>query len=330
MSRILADREIRKLLSVCLKSADEKLLNPNGIEVRLGGRVRFISTGEEFELAEGKFLRVSPGESVVIASLESLDFSKAAVQQFFPDCMLMGWITPTTTMMREGISQVATKVDAGFVGQLNWLIRNSSYKDLTLQYGESVFKLTLELLEGNEVPEKNYGERTGDRYQNTSGILLSSRKLPADIPANRVVASSRHKLDPKVQLREAGHPFDHIGSELVQLQGKFEMVSKDVLLMKDNFEQRTTELSSKIESETGSVLKKMEESNESIKEHVDYVFSRKFSTTIGTILAAITVMLGAWGALQKSQAGTELILLVSLIAAVAIFFITLLVATRAT
>jgi len=31
--------------------------------------------------------------------------------------MIMGLITPTTTMMREGISQVATKIDAGFKGR---------------------------------------------------------------------------------------------------------------------------------------------------------------------------------------------------------------------
>jgi deoxycytidine triphosphate deaminase len=32
----------------------------------------------------------------------------------------MALITPTTTMVREGAMNVATKVDAGFIGQPNW------------------------------------------------------------------------------------------------------------------------------------------------------------------------------------------------------------------
>ena len=39
--------------------------------------------------------------------------------------MLMALITPTTTMMREGAMNVTTKVDAGFVGQLNWGLRQT-------------------------------------------------------------------------------------------------------------------------------------------------------------------------------------------------------------
>src|SRR3989442_814518 len=83
--------------------------------------------------------------------------------------------------------------------------------------------------------------------------LLSARRIPADIPKSKIVRSSIDKLDPKKQLREAGYPFDHIGSELVHLDGKFEMVSKDVLLLKNDFERKTSELSKKIESETASV-----------------------------------------------------------------------------
>ena len=81
---------------------------------------------------------------------------------------------------------VATKVDAGFVGQLNWGLRNNSY-DLILQHGESIFKLTLLLLQGDEVPDKVYGDRDGDKYQHTEGIKLSSRRIPADIPKSKLI-----------------------------------------------------------------------------------------------------------------------------------------------
>ena len=204
MARILSDREIKNLFGSVIQGADEHLLNPNGIELRLGNRVKFISTGEEKDIPEGYFVKVSPGESVIIASLEKLDFSKKTVQKHFQNCMLMALITPTTTMIREGIMQAATKVDAGFVGNLNWGFRNSSFKDFKMQHGESIFKLTFFLLEGNEVPTINYGDKPEHKYQNTEGILSSARRLPVDIPAQKIVGSSYEKLDPKKQLREAG------------------------------------------------------------------------------------------------------------------------------
>src|SRR5438093_5930807 len=127
-------------------------------------------------------MKITPVDSLVIASLEKMDFSKKAVHQHYTNRMLMAFITPTTTTMREGITHAATKVDAGFVGQLNWGLRNSSHKDVTIQRGEPIFKLTINLLEGDEVPEKPYGTKTGDKYQNTEGILLSARRILADIP----------------------------------------------------------------------------------------------------------------------------------------------------
>jgi deoxycytidine triphosphate deaminase len=146
MAAVLSDRDIKGLIGTVIKEADPTLVNPNGIELRLGHRARFISTGEEVEIPPGSFLQIRPGESIVFASLEALDFSRDTVSSVFPDSMLMALITPTTTMMREGAMNVATKVDAGFVGQLNWGLRNNSYKDLILQNGESIFKLKLLLL----------------------------------------------------------------------------------------------------------------------------------------------------------------------------------------
>src|SRR5688572_26305079 len=180
MSQTLADRDLKKLIGSVLIGADPALLNPNGIELRLGTHVRFISTGEIKDIPEGGCIQVAPGESIVISSLEKLDFSEKAVHQHFPKCVLMAWITPTTTMMREGITHAATKVDAGFEGQLNWGLRNSSHKDVLIRRGEPIFKLTIELLAGDEVPERLYGARSADKYQHTEGILVSNRLVPAD------------------------------------------------------------------------------------------------------------------------------------------------------
>jgi hypothetical protein len=119
-------------------------------------------------------------------------------------------------------------------------------RTLILQYGEPIFKLTLFRLDQNESPEVCYGEGPTHQYQDTDGIRRSKRRIPADINKKQLVCSSFDQLDPKKQLREAGYPFDHIGSELVRLDGKFEMVvSRDVALLRNEFEQRTKELSGK-------------------------------------------------------------------------------------
>src|SRR2546425_11923957 len=269
MAKFLADRDIRKLIGTVLLNAEAERINPNGIELRLGKHVHFHSTGEEKELEAGLFLKVSPGETVSISSIEQIDFRVPTVQSIFPNAMLMGFITPTTTMMREGISQVATKIDAGFRGILNWGLRNGSTKDLILQYGEPIFKLTLVVLEHDEVPETPYGDRSSDSYQGTEGIKRSARRLPADIPKSKIVSSSFDQLDPKKQLREAGYPFDHIGTELTTLHGKFEVVSSDVRMMRDEFHRRTSELSEKIQSETTTLAGKLEEERKNVLERVE-------------------------------------------------------------
>jgi len=311
MAAVLSDRDIKGLIGSVIKEADPKLINPNGIELRLGHRARFISTGEEVEIPPGSFLQVRPGESIVFASLEALDFSRDTVSKVFQDSMLMALITPTTTMMREGAMNVATKVDAGFVGQLNWGLRNNSYKDLILQHGESIFKLTLLLLKGDEVPEKVYGDRDGDKYQNTEGIKLSGRRIPADIPRSKLIGSSIAKLDPKKQLREAGYPFDHIGSELIQLDGKFEMVSRDV-----------ASLTQKIEGETKSVVDKIEETRNWVVDHVENLFSKKFTWLVGSVIGGIVLLYGLLSYLKTLRLPDSVLVAIAGVVGIVILVVT--------
>jgi len=322
VAKILADRDIRKLLGTVLIDADEKHINPNGIELRLGRFVRFHSTGEERELSDGLFLKVNPGETLIISSLEQIDFRTATIQKIFPDNTVMGFITPTTTMMREGISQVATKIDAGFRGNLNWGLRNGSAKELIIQYGEAIFKLTIFLLDRDESPDVAYGARETDRYQDTEGIMRSARRISVDIPKNKIVSSSFDKLDPKKQLREAGYPFDHIGTELTTLHGKFEVVSKDVLLLKEQFETRTKELGGKIEDETKALSEKLEETRKNLLEKVEALFDRKFARIIGVIIGSIPVMYGGIMFLEEWKLNVSTISFIAVLSGIAVIILT--------
>jgi deoxycytidine triphosphate deaminase len=281
MAKILPDREIKKLLGTVILNSDPDRINPNGIEVRLGKHVLFQSTDEERELGPGSFLKVLPGESVTISSFEQFDFRKEAIQKVFPGCDLMAFVTPTTTMMREGIMQTATKVDSGWHGTLNWGLRNSSIRDFILGYCEPIFKLTLFLLAEDEVPDVPYGERPEDRYQDAEGITRSNRKIPASIPKGKVVSSSIEKLDPNKQLREAGYPFDHIGRELTEMQGKWEVVSSDVMLLK-----------TAITDETKLLTEKVDDAQNTLMEKVEHLFQKKFIEIVGAIVSCIAIMYG--------------------------------------
>lgn len=328
MAQILADRDVRKLLGSVVIGAEEKYVNPNGIELRLGKHVYFASTGEEKSLGENLFLMVNPGESVIISSLEKLDFTTQTVQKVFPDKSLMAFVTPTTTMMREGISQVTTKVDAGFRGLLNWGFRNSSTKKFMIQHAEPIFKLTFFLLEPGESPDVEYGKTERHTYQDTEGIRLSRRRIPADIPKKSVVSSSFGKLDPKKQLREAGYPFDHISTELVELQGKFEAVSTGVRYLETHFQNQTDQLANKIEHETRSISGRMDELRDSILEKVESLFDRKFMRIVWVLIGAISIMGGACKYLYERKVDAGVIVMIAIGAGVAILVITYLVTAR--
>ncbi len=328
MAKILADRDIDRLIGTVLINADREFINPNGIELRLGSKVHFHSTGEESELQPGTFLKVNPGETVSISSLEKIDFTADTVGKIFRDKMLMGFITPTTTMMREGISQAATKIDAGFTGNLNWGLRNGSINELILHYGEPTFKLTIFVLDKDESPDLAYGERPKDSYQGTEGIRRSTRHIPADIPKAKIVSSSFDRLDPKKQLKEAGYPFDHIGTELTTLHGKFEVVSTDVRMMKDEFNRRTTELSEKISSETTILTSKLEDNKEHVLERVESLFDRKFSVVAGVVIGAIPLVYGGVCYLQGTGLGGNTVAFIAMVAGAAIMLGTYLLARR--
>jgi len=90
MARTLSDHEIRKLLGSVIQDADGNLLNPNGVELRVGQQVRFLSTGERKEIPEDGFIQVQPGETAMIVSMEKIDFSTPTVQRHFPRCALQG------------------------------------------------------------------------------------------------------------------------------------------------------------------------------------------------------------------------------------------------
>lgn len=311
MAKILSDRDIKKLLGSVIIDATEDQLNPNGIELTMGGHVQFHSTDEDKTLEEGSFLKIHPGETVTISSLETIDFRAITTQAIFPGAMLMGLITPTTTMMREGISQVSTKIDAGYKGILNWGLRNGSARDLILQYGEPIFKLTIFLLEEDETPDLAYGERASDKYMDAEQIVPSKRTIPSRIPKDKIVSSRYGKIDPKEQLREAGYPFDYISTELTQLGGRLEIVSTTSKSAIDELSRKIDDLSTKIEAQWERVIDK-----------IDAVFTKRFVRLLFYLSAFIFFGFTIFVFLQKSSLSSNIIGVLGLLVGLVILAIT--------
>jgi len=328
MARILPDHEIAGLIGKLILGADEKYINPNGFELRLGEHVYFYSTGEKKTLENEQYLRVSPGETVIISSLEKLDFTRDAVQKIYPRQMITAFVTPTTTMMREGISQAATKVDAGFRGHLNWAFRNSSPQEFIIGYGEPLFKMTFFLLDANESPRVAYGDGETHTYQDTEGIKFSVRRNPVQIPKKAIVASSFNKLDPKKQLKEAGYPFDHISVELTDLHGKWEIVSTDVKVIKEAFKNQAIALGDKITQETEAVSKRLDDFHDTFLEKVDGLFQKKFLWIIGVLAAAFTIIASLCNYLREQGIDKLLILILGIAGGAIILVVTYILAHR--
>ena len=77
--------------------------------------------------------------------------------------------------------------------------------------------------------------------------------------------------------------------------------------MKEEFAQKTSELSGKIEKETNTLSNKIEDTKNKLLESADILFDRKFFRTTGIIVGAIPMLYGAVVFLQKTSLGGELI-----------------------
>ena len=151
MPSILCDKDLIKLLGSVIIGGEEENLRPNSYVIRLGTEGEFLNAEKEFQLGkQKKGIKISPGHSVAVTSYETLDFSREAVQNIFPDCDLHGLLSPTTDLSREGLVAPTTQIDAGFKGTLNWTINNTSNEERKFLFKEKIFRLTIFKLEKGE------------------------------------------------------------------------------------------------------------------------------------------------------------------------------------
>ena len=294
MARILSDKEIEKLLDhEIISEGDRNQIRANSYVFRLGKKVRFFSTGERKSGEEGDILEIDASDSALVHSFETINFSKSKIEKLYEGNQLSAFLTPTTTLVREGLQLPTTKIDPGYSGDLNWTIRNSSMNLIQLEMGEPLFKATFFLLmEDEEIPDKLYGERVDrDYYQDKTGIVESKRRLPVDVDKrNKIRVSS--KGTEFERLKQSGFPYDFIATQLQKVGDQLLIVSKDFARIDDKFEKQNRELSQKIDKIEEHVLSVIDNKIGKFLGDVDTIIFTKLVYSL-TVLLSILLALGA-------------------------------------
>ena len=237
MAQLLNDNEITSLLGSVIENGDRACVRPNSYVLRLGSSGEFHTTGKEFQLGSGpndkKGIVVSPGQSVALTALETIDFSRETVKQHFPDCDLHGIVSPTTDLQREGVVAPTTQVDAGYRGTLNWTLSNSSSEERRFIFGERLFRLSILKLADGERPDALYE----GAYQNREGYVRSERKgAPTGMRAVDWENSTTEEgpealLD---RLIQSGFPWNVLGTRFKVIDDQFKTVTNEYADIRDS------------------------------------------------------------------------------------------------
>lgn len=244
MATILNDNEIKKLLGKVILNGDLPCIRPNSYILRLGEEGEFLNASKEFTLGKGKNgIRLPPGQSVAITSMEIIDFRKEVVQGIYPDCALHAILSPSTDLSREGLVAPTTQIDAGFKGTLNWTVTNSSNQERRFLHGERIYRITFLKLEKGEVPLNFYQ----GSYQGQTGYVRSRRTgAPVGMRESEwedAVADGGPEalLD---NLIKSGYPWASLAQKLKKIDQEFKIVSEEYGTINDTL----TGLKSDVES----------------------------------------------------------------------------------
>ena len=101
--------------------------------LRAGSEYRDYLDKSITTIGDNEYIHISPGETVVIKTLEFVQFPTSRY----------GLILPRVTLLQRGLSTVASKVDPGYQGNLAITLFNHSRNAEVLKYGDQFCSLTL-------------------------------------------------------------------------------------------------------------------------------------------------------------------------------------------
>lgn len=256
MATILNDTELRKLIGTVILNAEASGVRPNSYVLRLGDEGEFLNASKEFTLGKTKKgIRVPPGHSVAITSLETLDFRPTTVEKHYPGCALHAILSPSTDLSREGIVAPTTQIDAGYHGTLNWTITNTSNQERRFLQAERIYRVTILRLEKGEVPLKCY---EGD-YQSQTGYVRSRRKGAPVGMRDSEWEDAVAEGGPEALLEnliKSGYPWHVLGQKLKTIDQQFKIVSDEYAAIHDSLNKLTTDVES-LKTQQGDASRSM-------------------------------------------------------------------------
>lgn len=295
MATILNDVEIERLLDSVIIRGEESCIRPNSYILRVGQAGEFLNTDKEFSIGdEGDFggIKIAPGHSIGLTSFEDIDFRRETVHKIYPDCDLHAFITPNTSLSREGIVAPATQIDAGYNGTLIWTLANTSMKERRYLHKANVFRMTIFKLEKGEVPLEPYD----GHYQKEFGYVKSKRR-DAEVGMREseweTASVPGGPQDTFEILAKSGPPWDVLTERLKLIDRQFKTVSNEYSDIKDETQEIKNEIRS-LRSEVTDVCKGQETLSGEVKKIVEKTMQVEFLNwhyrwivTLGQFIMAI-------------------------------------------
>ena len=130
-------------------------LTPVGYDLTVGGLYSSKIKGEVYDEAiiDFRFIKILPGDTVLIRTLEHISMPE--------DKSISGFILSKVSRVSEGLSHVATTIDADWSGRLLIAVTNHSKESIVLEKAKTKF-CTMVLLE-NADPSTKSSDKPADR-----------------------------------------------------------------------------------------------------------------------------------------------------------------------
>lgn len=317
MATILNDKELTKLMGTVIVNGDASSVRPNSYVLRLGDDGEFLNASKEFSLGKAKKgIRVPPGHSVAITSLETIDFRPATVTKIYPDCALHAILSPSTDLSREGIVAPTTQIDAGYHGTLNWTITNTSNQERRFLQRERIYRITILKLEAGEVPLKCYE----GSYQGQTGYVRSRRTGAPVGMRDSEWEDAVAEGGPEALLEnliKSGYPWHALAQKLKAIDQQFKIVSDEYGAIDDSlnrltedinaFKSQQSEASNKLATEITTLKNQQSEATRSMPELVSATLKdesaslqNRWLLTSGSMLVALLGLVVSFTSSQRA------------------------------
>lgn len=155
-----------EMLKLHIYPFSEESLTPVGYDLRVGYRCTSTIRGETIELKPGDKIKILPGDTCLITTLETVDMPK--------DRSLSGLIVSSVTMVSKGLSHVSTSIDPDWYGQLMIVMHNHASSSVELEVGNRL--CTVVFLGNRSASTKSCGTFPGRDDIYRKRLLDATRK----------------------------------------------------------------------------------------------------------------------------------------------------------